>query len=221
MGIIMKDIAIFGAGGFGKEVVCLVDAINRKEIDNNKWNFIGFFDDAIEIDTQISRFGKVLGGIEAINDWNKPLDLVIAIGNGRILKKLADIIINPNINFPNLIHPTVDILDLDSFEIGKGNIIQRNCTGSCNIALGDFNVLNSAVQLGHDDILGSYNVLMPGVRISGTVTMGDENFFGVGSIVLQQIKIGNNIRLGAGSVLMTKPKDGNLYIGNPAKRIKL
>mgnify|MGYP003321408090 FL=1 len=50
--------------------------------------------------------------------------------------------------------------------------------------------------------------------------MGDGNFFGVGSIVLQQIKIGDNIRLGAGSVLMTKPKNGELYIGNPAKRMK-
>ena len=36
----------------------------------------------------------------------------------------------------------------------------------------------------------------------------------------QQIKIGNNIRLGAGSVLMTKPKNGNLYIGNPAKKFE-
>ena len=32
----MKDIAIFGAGGFGKEVACLVGAINRaREIITN------------------------------------------------------------------------------------------------------------------------------------------------------------------------------------------
>ena len=61
---------------------------------------------------------------------------------------------------------------------------------------------------------------MPAIRISGEVTIGDENFFGVGSIVLQRLKIGNNIRLGAGGVLMTKPKNGELYVGNPAKRMK-
>ena len=217
----MKDIAIFGAGGFGKEVACLVGAINRARGDNNQWNFIGFFDDSIEAGTSISHFGKVLGGIETVNSWDKPLDLVIAIGSGAILKKLSNIITNSNINFPNLIHPSVDILDLESFKIGKGNIIQRNCTGSCDVILGDFNVLNSSVQLGHDNVLGSFNVLMPAVRISGAVTIGDGNFFGVGSIVLQQIKIGNNVRLGAGSVIMTNPKDEHLYMGNPARKIQL
>ena len=47
-----------------------------------------------------------------------------------------------------------------------------------------------------------------------------DRFFKLDIIILQQLIIGNNIRLGAGSVLMTKPKDGNLYIGNPAKKFK-
>ena len=38
----MKKIAIFGAGGFGREVKWLIDDIN--EIQPN-WEFIGFFDD--------------------------------------------------------------------------------------------------------------------------------------------------------------------------------
>ena len=38
----MKDIAFFGAGGFGREVACLIKRINEKE---PTWNFIGFFDD--------------------------------------------------------------------------------------------------------------------------------------------------------------------------------
>ena len=40
----MKDIAIYGAGGLGREVACLIRMINEsKEIP--EWNFIGFFDD--------------------------------------------------------------------------------------------------------------------------------------------------------------------------------
>ena len=38
----MKDIAIYGAGGFGREVASLIKRINRIE---NQWNFVGFFDD--------------------------------------------------------------------------------------------------------------------------------------------------------------------------------
>lgn len=38
----MKDIAIYGAGGFGREVLTLVEEVNR---DRKEYNFIGFFDD--------------------------------------------------------------------------------------------------------------------------------------------------------------------------------
>ena len=38
----MKDIAIYGAGGFGKEVACLIKRINEQE---PTWKLVGFFDD--------------------------------------------------------------------------------------------------------------------------------------------------------------------------------
>ena len=42
----MKDIAIFGVGGFGREVLTLIQDINKVE---PTWNVIGFFDDGYEI----------------------------------------------------------------------------------------------------------------------------------------------------------------------------
>ena len=38
----MKNIAIYGAGGFGREVSCMLNIINQCE---SRWNLIGFFDD--------------------------------------------------------------------------------------------------------------------------------------------------------------------------------
>ena len=38
----MNDIAILGAGGFGREIACLIDKINQNK---PQWNLIGFFDD--------------------------------------------------------------------------------------------------------------------------------------------------------------------------------
>lgn len=215
----MKDIAIYGAGGFGKEVACLINRINERK---PTWNLIGFFDDDISIKGKpISHFGLCLGGMEELNTWEKELAVTIPIGDSVAVKTIVDEITNKNIYFPNLIDNSFYIADPETFEIGVGNIIQGPGAVTCDIEIGDFNVLNGSVVIGHDVKIGSYNTLMPAVRISGEVTIGEENFFGVGSIVLQQIKIGNCIKLGAGSVLMTKPKDGNLYIGVPARKTDL
>lgn len=216
----MKDIAIYGAGGFGREVACLLNIINQSKPEP-EWNLVGFFDDNPELKGKmISHYGTCLGGIDELNAYNNSLNVTIPIGNASIVKQIVDKIINPNISFPNLVHPTFKLADENAFEMGKGNIIQGDCSASCDVSFGDFNVFNGSVVFGHDAKVGNFNTFMPGTRISGEVSIGDENFFGVGSIVLQQLKIGNRFRLGAGSVLMTKPKDDALYMGNPATRFK-
>ncbi|MDY4568968.1 MAG: NeuD/PglB/VioB family sugar acetyltransferase [Alloprevotella sp.] len=217
----MKDIAIFGAGGFGREVACLIRLINEK-LEEPQWNLIGFFDDNEALKGQpVSHFGKCLGGTDLLNSWNKPLALVMAIGSSVVVKKIVEKITNENVEFPNLIHPNFSNSDPETFSIGRGNIIQSNCTATCNVTIGDFNIFNGSVVMGHDVNIGNYNTFMPAVRVSGEVKVGEYNFFGVGSIILQQIKIGNKVRLGAGSVLMTKPKDGFLYLGVPAKKTEI
>ena len=215
----MKEIVIFGAGGLGREIACLIQRINREQ--GNEWLIKGFYDDGIEKGTEVSHFGKVLGCAEDLNQVNKPISVVIAIGNPRTVKFIVSKLTNPNIVYPNIICPNTYFSDPSTFAIGKGNIIQSDCKFSCDVTIGDFNVLNGSIVLGHDAKVGSFNTIMPAVRVSGEVVIGDNNFFGVGSIVLQQIRIGNNVRLGAGSVLMKKPKDDSLYIGNPAKKVEL
>ena len=212
----MKDIAIYGAGGFGKEVACMINKINEKK---PIWHFVGFFDDGIPAGTQISHFGKVLGNMTVLNQWKDELSLVFAIGSPRILNLLVNKIINPFIEFPNILHPEVAYSDKVSLKMGKGNLVTRGCSFSCDVTIGDFNQFNSISALAHDVVVGSYNVFMPLVRVSGEAQIGDNNFFGIGAIILQQIKIGNNTRIGAGSMVMSKTKDGFLYVGNPARKM--
>ena len=212
----MKDIAIYGAGGFGREVACILDKINEIE---PTWHLVGFFDDNPELKGQmISHYAPCLGGIDELNTYDKEIGITITIGSPKTVETVVAKISNPNVTYPNIIHPNFVMADEVTFHIGKGNIIQRDCKVSCDVTLGDFNVLNGNTAMGHDVNVGSYNVFMPAARISGQTNIGDRNFFGVGCIVLQQMKIGNEIKLGAGSVLMTKPKDGFLYMGNPAKK---
>jgi sugar O-acyltransferase (sialic acid O-acetyltransferase NeuD family) len=214
----LKKIAIYGAGGFGKEVACVISKINDI---STTWQLIGFFDDGLEFGISVSHFGDVLGGIKTLNEWSEPLSIVFAIANPKTIERIVSKIHNPNVVFPNIIHPEVFFADPISFKMGIGNVVVRGCTFSVDVTLGDFNQLNSLSALAHDVEVGSFNVFMPLTRVSGEVQIGNNNFFAINTIILQQLKIGNNVRTGPGAVLMTKPKDGNLYMGNPARKTVL
>ena len=219
----MQNIAIYGAGGYGKEVACIIIKLNEFAVrkgEKQPWNIIGFFDDGVEKGKSISHYGNVLGGINELNSFDEPLALALAIGNSQTRKKVVNKIINPLISYPNLIYPDVWYADKSSFEIGVGNIIGGACTFSCDVLMGNFNILNGFINVGHDVQFGDYNSIMPGVRISGEVHIGQENMIGANSFILQQIKIGERVTLGPGAILLTKPKNDSTYIGNPAKIFK-
>lgn len=214
----MNDIAIFGAGGFGREVACLIKRINEKE---PIWNFIGFFDDNEALKGTRNEYGEVLGGMNELNAWNKELCIAIGIGSPKAVYAVVSSIHNARIVFPNLIDPTVVIADKDNYQLGKGNIFAANCIISIAVKVGDFNTFNSNTVLGHDDVIGSFNSFMPNVNISGGVIIGDKNFLGVKSTVLQYLKMGNNVTVGGNSLIIRNTKDGYLYMGIPAKKIEL
>lgn len=180
-----------------------------------------FFDDDITLIGTKNEYGEVLGGIEELNGWNKELSIVITIGSPHVISLIVEKITNNKILFPNIIDPTVDILDVANIRFGKGNVICAKCFISCRVELGNFNLLNVGVAIGHDSTIGDFNVIMPNVNISGGVSIGKENMLGVKATVLQYLKIGDNVKLGANSLLMRNAKNDNLYIGIPAKLMRL
>lgn len=214
LGKSMKDLAIYGAGGQGRELAAMIININKAE---PTWNLVGFFDDGKQKGEEVSHYGKVLGGSAEVNAWTQPLCVIISLGSPMVRKIIRNKINNPLISFPNLIHPDFFVRDPETFKIGEGNVIMSECVATVNVTIGDFNLFAGSNVLTHDDVVGNYNVFMPDTRMSGEVVIGDCNLFGVGSIVIQQLTIGNEIRLGAGSVMMTKPTDGHTYLGVPAR----
>lgn len=214
----MKDIAVYGAGGLGREIACIIRMINERE---PSWNFIGFFDDAPSYKGTKNEYGEIFGGYEILNQWEKPIDVVISVGSPSALRIISSRITNPLVEFPNIIAPSVSFLDENRVKMGKGNIFCTNCMISTNVEIGNFNIFNGYIPLGHDAKIGSFNVVMPSCNISGGVEIGNSNFFGVQSVVLQYQKIGNNVRVGANSVIMRNTKDGFLYLGNPAKKMEI
>ena len=130
----MKDIAIFGVGGFGREVLALIKDINKIE---PTWNIVGFFDDGYEKGVMVNGYPN-LGKTEDLNNWETPLGLAVSIGSPVIKKKILDKITNPLVDYPTLIHPTVWIGDKDFVEIGKGCIMCAGNMITTNIKIEDF-----------------------------------------------------------------------------------
>ncbi len=212
----MQPIAIYGAGGFGRETACLLREINDVA---PTWDFIGFFDDTVPAGTRRGR-STVLGNMDALNAHRGELAVVFAIASPHEIESLVGKITNPNIAFPNIVAPTARILDPEAFSLGRGNLISHHSSISCDVALGNFNLFNTQIYIGHDTRIGDFNMFNPCVRISGNVSIGNRNFFGVASVVLQGVPVGNDVTLGANSVLFRPAQNHATYFGNPALKFE-
>lgn len=212
-----KDIAIFGVGGFGREVLTLIQDINKV---SPIWNIIGFFDDGHPKGEKINGF-PTLGGVDELNAWPDKLSVTIAIGTPSIKEKIISRISNPNISFPTLIHPSVLIGDKNYVSIGNGCIICAGCFITTNISIKDFVILNLACTVGHDTIINNYAAFMPSVNISGQVTIGEGVYVGTGTKIINQLEIGKNTIIGAGAVVAKSLPANCTAVGVPAKVIKM
>src|SRR5690554_5891021 len=114
----MNDIAIYGAGGFGKEVALLVEQINAYK---RQWNLVGYFDDGQRAGSMINGL-PLIGAMNDLLNYSQELSVVIAIGNPHKRKEIRDTLKKSNLQMPTLIHPDVK-LQHEYVRIGEGCII--------------------------------------------------------------------------------------------------
>lgn len=211
----MKDIAIIGAGGFGREVKMLIDQINQHK---HIYNFIGYYDDGYPMGELINRF-PVLGGINAINSVDKPVALACAIGMPALKKKLLEKITNPLISFPTLIHPNVSI-GSDDVSIDEGCIICAGNIITVNINICKYVILNLGCTVGHDTVIKDYCSFMPSVNISGEVVIGEGVYASTGVKIINQVEVGEWTIVGAGAVVYKALPAHCTAVGIPARPVK-
>lgn len=212
----MKDIAIFGAGGFGREVLALIKDINKVE---PTWNIVGFFDDSYDKGIIVNGYPS-LGKTEELNNWRTPISLTLSIGSPAIKYKILNKITNPLVEYPTLIHPSVWIGDKEYVEIGRGCIICAGVMITTNVKIKDFVILNLQCTVGHDTVINDYAAFMPSVNISGEVSIGEGVYVGTGAKIINQIEIGDNTIVGAGAVVSKSLPADCTAVGIPAKPIK-
>ncbi len=210
----MNNIAIYGAGGLGREVALLISQINAVK---PRWKFIGFFDDQIAKGQPIDG-SSVLGGMDDLNKFAKPIALAVAIASPSVRKGVVDKIKNDKIEFPTLIHPGANMGD-DKNKLGDGCIITAGSILTTGVRIEDFVIINLSSTIGHDVVLGKFTAVMPGCHISGNVKIGNETLIGTGASVLQSIMIGAHSVIGAGAVVTKSFPSHSKLVGVPATNI--
>ena len=214
--MIMKKIAILGSGGFAREVLCLIQDINKV---CNEYDILGFIDNNQPKGTIINGY-PVIGDDEEILKEKVDISLALAFGEPKLKKKVAEKYCADNFDFPTLIHPNVMLGASDFIKIGKGCIICAGNILTTNIILGDFITLNLMCTVGHDTVIGNYSSFMPSCNISGEVTIGECVYGGTGVKIINQTEIGENSIIGAGAVVSKSIPANCTAVGVPAKPIK-
>lgn len=209
----MHDLIIYGAGGFGREVLLLIHQINA---ERKSWNVVGFVDDNIPEGTVVDE-AKVLGGMKYLTDLKKPISLVVAIADPLVRLKVVQGLPKVGVNFPTLIHPQANSGDNKRNLYGQGVIITAGCILTTHVQIGNFAIVNLHCTVGHDTVIGEFCTLMPGCNISGNVGIGQATLIGSGAQVLQNLTIGSRCKVGAGTVVIHPFGDDLTIVGVPGK----
>ena len=210
----LRDIVIYGAGGFGMEVAWLIHDLNRVE---PRWKLLGFIDDD-ETKLRKSFYGlEVIGGCNFFETLENPVDVAVAIGNpaqrGSIVGKLQRF----QVNFPRLVHPSV--VHAPDLEIGAGSIIAAGSVLTVKIEIGNHVHIDTCCTIGHETRIHDYSRLNPRVTVAGKVNIDEEVYVGSGATIIQGLKIGHKAVIGSGAVVVKTVQSGTVVIGNPARPI--
>ncbi|MFT2010626.1 acetyltransferase [Pontibacter sp. 13R65] len=214
----MKDIALVGAGGLGRELLVLLHQINEVSAT---WNILGFYDDNTSLSGLFIDQVPYLGTLNDLELVQQELAVVLGIGSPQVKRQVVQRLQKfSNLYFPVLLHPSVSVKPYQYISFGPGTIISQGVILTSNINLGKHVFINLCCTIGHDVVLNDFVSLMPGVKVSGAVTLQEAVYVGTNAALLQGIMVGENTTIGAGAVVTKSLPARCTAVGVPAKIIK-
>ena len=202
---------IVGAKGFAKEVLEVLHQLNQLD-------HLVFYDDVNE-DAPAFLYGQfpILRNKEAAAHYFKTVDnrFTIGIGNPVLRKRLALEFEAMGGVFTSTVSPLAQIGYYEN-SIGAGCNIMTGTVITNDIKIGKGVLINLNCTVGHDSTIGDFTELSPGVHVSGNCTIGNYCNVGTNATILPKITIGSNVIIGAGSVVTKDIPDNCLVVGIPA-----
>lgn len=208
-----RQIVIIGAGGHGRVVLETLRAAGGFAI-------AGF------IDADTSRVGTTVGGLNVLGPPNllaklKRQDItgaIVAIGDNRVRKSYADLVLQNGLELINAIHPSAVVAS--SAKLGRNILIAANAVLQAEAQVADSVIVNTSAVVEHECILGEACHICPAAALAGRVRVEEQAFVGLGSRVLPCLTIGRAATVGAGAVVLADVPPECTVVGVPARIIR-
>ena len=206
-------LVIIGAGGHGRELLDIVEAMNAVR---PTFEFVGFLDDGPGPWDRVERRGaSVLGPVEQLADFDSRY--AIGIGPPETRRRIDEIATGSGFEAATLVHPQATMAA--DVRTAPGLVMAAGSRITTNVTVGRHVHLNLNATLSHDCEVGSYSVLNPGAHVSGDVSLGESVVVGSGAVVRESCRVGNGTVIGAGAVVITDLPADSTAVGVPAKVI--
>lgn len=211
----MKKYAIFGASGFGREVLPLV----RQQLasEDGAWDLV-FVDDNPPAAEQNGY--RVLTYSDWLAEPATSRHITLAIANSVVREKLVQRCEADGVQFIDV--QASNVVVLDGVQIGAGAILNPFVCLTSNIRIGKQFHANIYSYVAHDCEIGDYVTFAPGVKCNGNVVIEDHAYIGTGAILKQgkpgaPLVIGRGAVIGMGAVVTKSVPAGVTVVGNPAR----
>ena len=212
----MKPVVIIGAGGFAREVLDVIDAINA---ERKQYDMLGYI-----VDPQYGAPGilindkPILGGFDWLENHSAEVFVTCGVGPSHHRYRLVRRAEAAGCRFFSIIHPMVRVTRW--VQLGEGAIITAGCILTNQIHIGNHVHLNLDCTIGHDVIIEDFVTLAPGVHVSGHVRLGEGAYVGTGANLIERLRIGEWSIIGAGSTAVKDVPADTTVVGVPAKVIR-